>query len=170
VCRERDDHQTNLYKIFCSTFIYIVQHSNQHTIRKMEEFNNRIVINPNDLWYIKSNDSLIDFPPLHYYMVKQLNVPEKTLVLGGSHNAYAQLPMYLTRCEIFEQNYMPYTLNTPHFKVRNAVLLWSRLNLYSYTDMMNPQTVYIKKNNVFIAKFIFDSAKIELHEIVVVSS
>ncbi|AYP97973.1 DiNV CH01M ORF64-like protein [Mauternbach virus] len=129
------------------------------------ESENLVILYPNNIWYIKSVDNLIDFPPLHYYKVSQLNVPEKTLVLGGSHNIYAQFPMYLTRCEIFEQNFMPYTLNTIHFKVRNAALLWPRLNLYSYTDMVDPQNVYIKKNNTFVAKFVFSKTKIELYEI-----
>lgn len=131
-----------------------------------------ITLYPNPKWYISKssvptlNNDFVHFPKLYYYKVDKLNdiIPEN-LVIGGSHNIYAQLPMYFTRCEIFEKNFMPYNLDTLFFKVRNGILLWPRINLYAYTDMTNPQCVYIKKNNRYVAKIIFSPNDIQLYEV-----
>lgn len=125
-----------------------------------------MILHPDEQWFIKKNSAYLNFPKLYYYKVNSLEVNNKEyLVLGGSHNLYAQLPMYIERCEIFEENYMPYRLDGKHFKVRNAALLWSRLNLDSYTDTKNPQVVYVTKNGSFVGKFIFAEEQIHLYEL-----
>lgn len=140
----------------------------EHNTTKMGPIIQHNVYKVNDKWFIKSKDGYVNFPPLHYFMVESLDEPqEKKLVLGGSHTAFVQLPMYFTRREIFEENFMPYQIkDSNNFKIRNAVLLWPRLNLYSYTDLSDPQSVYIKKGYKFVAKFTFSTERICLYEVV----
>lgn len=126
-----------------------------------------IILKPNEHWYINYPDEYnIYFPTLYYYKVESLDVKPDTFVLGGSHNAYAQEPLYMTRCQILEYNYFPYNLNSYYFKVRNGILLWPRINLYAYTDMSDPQSVYFKKNNEYIGKLTFSVDRLELYEVV----
>lgn len=42
---------------------------------------------------------------------------------------------------------MPYELDGLALKVRNGVLLWPRMNLDAFTDIEDPQTVYMRQQN-----------------------
>lgn len=133
--------------------------------------NDILVIKPEREWFIVKPNNPINFPKLHYIKCSEIIIPD-TLQLGGSYNYYCSLPLYFERCEIFENLRFPYKLNSPNFKVRYGLLLWPYLNLYAYTDLNEPNSVYIKKqynqsedSNSFIAKFKFYTSHIELYEI-----
>lgn len=135
--------------------------------------NGKLILKPNPQWFIYNPDSIINFPELHYIECDEIIVP-KTLQIGGSYSCFCHLPFHFERCQIFEELKMPYNLNTKNFKIRNGYLLWPYINFRAYTDLDDPQTVYIKKqfpnnkssNNDFIAKIKFCSSHIEIHEIV----
>lgn len=42
---------------------------------------------------------------------------------------------------------MPYRFDFLHLTVRNAVILWSRINLSCYTQLDRPDTVYLKNRD-----------------------
>lgn len=138
----------------------------------------QLIIYPNPDWYIYNENNAnnipnqLKFPPLYYSQVKNLNVPfdcnqtAGDLVLGGSYSLFCNLPLYLERCAIFEDLYMPYKLNSKYFHIRHGVLLWPRINLNAYTYLPDPQRVFIYADNKYIAEFKFSPNRIELIEVV----
>nr|DBA13166.1 TPA: hypothetical protein [Oryctes rhinoceros nudivirus] len=131
----------------------------------------RLIIKYNPEWFKYKSDLPINFPELHYIKCSKIASPE-SVILGGSYNYYYTHPFYFERCEIFERLFMPYELNTPNFKVRNGILIWPYLNLRSYTDLDDPDCVYIKRQNPisakrdqYVAMFRFCETHIELHEL-----
>lgn len=131
----------------------------------------RLIIKYNPEWFKYKSDLPINFPELHYIKCSKIESPE-SVILGGSYNYYYTHPLYFERCEIFERLFMPYELNTPNFKVRNGILIWPYLNLRSYTDLNDPNCVYIKrqhpisaKRDQYVAMFRFCETHIELHEL-----
>nr|WAQ80006.1 hypothetical protein LK20_00002 [Oryctes rhinoceros nudivirus] len=131
----------------------------------------RLIIKCNPEWFKYKSDLPINFPDLHYIKCSKIASPE-SVILGGSYNYYYTHSFYFERCEIFERLFMPYELNTPNFKVRNGILIWPYLNLRSYTDLDDPDCVYIKrqhpisaKRDQYVAMFRFCETHIELHEL-----
>lgn len=128
----------------------------------------KIVLEPNKEWFICHPESPLKFPPLHYEKVSQI-VPSDKLKLGGSWSTYYYLPHYLERCEIFAEQYMPYSILSKYFQVFNGELYWPMLNLYSFTDIKDPRKVYVKKgmrdSDPFVAEFRFLTDKIEMYEL-----
>lgn len=132
--------------------------------------NDKLIISPNPEWYIYRDDTNIKFPNLHYMKCDKIDKP-KSLRLGGSYAYFCDYPLYDERCLILEQLYMPYKLNTKNFKIRNGLLLWPHINLRAFTDLEDPNSVYIKKQNpsakngdMFIAILRFYETHIELYE------
>lgn len=109
----------------------------------------------------------LNFPPLRYRRVAHLKLPHNPddVVLGGSYNIFCGLPLYLERCAILENLYMPYILNTRHFQVLHSVLLWPAINLSAYTYLPDPQRVYFKKEHKFVATMEFDKDYITITEL-----
>lgn len=143
-----------------------------------EQLSNKLIIEPKCEWFKYKPDKILEFPPLHYIKCSKIDV-SKTIQLGGSYNIYCNFPKYFERAAIFEDQYMPYELDGRYFKVRNGYLLWPLLNLFAYTDLNDPNTVYISLQNVldksvvhaekqninFVGKFKFYEDSIELFEI-----
>lgn len=50
---------------------------------------------------------------------------------------------------------MPYEIDSEYIKVRNAVLLWPRINLQSYTYILDPRRVFIMHDKKFIIEIQF---------------
>lgn len=91
----------------------------------------------------------------------------KDFVLGGSWNLWADEPLYMERCAIFENLYFPYEYNFRHLTVRNAALIWPRINICLYTSTRNPNVVFMVSEpmgNRIIAKFEFKHHAIMLTE------
>lgn len=132
--------------------------------------NQIITIYPNKNWFIYNAEIPLNFPPIRHYKVSRLNLPfsmglkSKDIIMGGSYNIYCDKPLYTERCQIFENQYMPYEIDSKHIKVRNGVLLWPKLNLYAYTYIKNPQRVFIHKNGRFVVEFRFHRNHIDLFE------
>lgn len=131
-----------------------------------------LILNPEERWFKYQPDMSVNFPKLHYYQCSKLNVPE-SLRMGGSYSYYCDCPFYYERCAMFSHLYMPYQLNTENFKVREGFLLWPRINLKAYTDLLDPRSVYIKKqflnsgeDDKFVAVFRFCDSYIEICELV----
>lgn len=90
-------------------------------------------------------------------------------VLGGSWNIWINEPRYHQRRLMFEELYFPYNYEFRHFIVRNATILWPRLNLYLYTSLQDPNTVFLTSpllTRKIIAKFVFADKYIQLTEYV----
>lgn len=108
------------------------------------------------------------FPQLHYYAMKCSELPfpydKTTLICGGSYNIYLDTPLFKERCLILEDLYFPYDINSKYIKVRYGALLWPQINLDAYTYLLDPQRVFLKKHNKFIAEFRFYKNRIELYE------
>lgn len=128
------------------------------------------ILDPDPRWFIYDSEKTLNFPKLYYIPCGKIKIeaPDSSLILGGSYSHFCGRPFHFERCSILEEQYMPYDLNTKHFQVRHGVLLWPLLNLYSYTDLNSPETVYIKSkmSNEFIAMFKFRKSHIELYETV----
>lgn len=134
------------------------------------ETGKQLIIDPNPLWFIKLAESHLDFPPLVHNIVDDLKLPvdslhDNRIHVGGSWNAFCNERYYAERCEILEHQYMPYDLNSKYFKVRNGVLLWPRINLSAYTYLLDPQRVFIWKNDCFVAELHFLDDRIVLNEL-----
>lgn len=130
-------------------------------------FQNRLILDPDPRWFIYTDTSPIRFPQLHYITCSKIQAPPSSIHIGGSFAYFCGEPFFLERCQMFENLYMPYRLNSQNFKIRNGALLWPRFNLYAYTDLQDPNTVYVKKQNgsdEFVAIFKFYKTHIELHE------
>lgn len=128
-------------------------------------------LEPNPNWFIVNvQKSALNFPTLYFYLVDDLELPKdkNRLILGGSLNYYYNLPLFSERCEIFENLYIPYDLQSKNFTIKHGALLWSRINLYAHTYLDNPQVVFIRnrENTKFIAKFVFNDDSIELYELI----
>lgn len=110
-----------------------------------------------------------EFPTLVYRRVDRLTVsPHDRLRIGGSYSCFADRPWFRVRTLLCEQNLFPYDLNTPHFQVRYGVFLWAKFNLYAYTDLQDPDTVYVRSREPparWIARLNFDVAQITLTEL-----
>lgn len=124
---------------------------------------------PNKRWLV-TDDEFVKFPKIEYR--RQLNdltlpfdYPNKSisqlydddeLIVGASWNNLHYTPNYLARRYIFEKLYLPYEIDSEHIKVRNAVLLWPRINLQSYTFVADPRRVFVMNNDgKFIIEFQF---------------
>lgn len=130
----------------------------------------QLIIDPNPLWFIKSAESRLDFPPLVFNIVDDLKLPvdnlhDERIHVGGSWNAFYNEAYYAERCEILEHQYMPYELDSKYFEIRNGVLLWPRINLYAYTYLLDPQRVFVWKNDRFVAELHFLDDRIILNEL-----
>lgn len=110
-----------------------------------------------------------EFPTLVYRRVDRLAVPSLDRIrLGGSYACFANRPWFRVRVLLCEQNLLPYDLNTPHFQVRYGVFLWAKFNLYAYTDLQDPDTVYVKSREPparWVARLHFAEAQITLTEL-----
>lgn len=74
------------------------------------------------------------------------------------------------RVMLCEENLFPYDLDTPHFKVRSGVFLWPLFNLCAYTDLKDPDTVYVcdpETRTRFIARLRFGDKRVTLTEVAV---
>lgn len=110
-----------------------------------------------------------EFPTLVYRRVDRLVVPPLDRIrVGGSYCCFANRWWYKVRTLLCEQNLFPYDLNTPHFQVRHGVFLWGKFNLYAYTDLQDPDTVYVRSRKPpggWIARLHFDETQITLTEL-----
>lgn len=130
------------------------------------------IINVHPDWIKARTHKKPHFPQLHYYTVECSELPchhsnnnsSNTLVCGGSYNIYVDTPLFEERCLILEDLYFPYDINSKYIKVRHGALLWPRINLDAYTYLPDPQRVFLKKHNKFIAEFRFYTDRIELYE------
>lgn len=87
--------------------------------------------------------------------------------MGGSYACFADRPWFTVRSLLCEENLFPYDLNTPHFQVRHGVFLWAKFNLYAYTDLLDPDTVYVRSRETptrWIARLNFGETQITLTE------
>lgn len=90
-------------------------------------------------------------------------------ILGGSWNIWINEPLYHQRRLMFEELYFPYDYEFRHFTVRNALIIWPRLNLHLYTSLQDPNTVFLTSpllTRKIIAKFVFSNQHIQLTEYV----
>lgn len=114
-------------------------------------------------------DHHIEFPPLVYTRVDRLAVPPiDVLRMGGSYACFADRPWFRMRAMLCEENVLPYDLNTENFQVRYGVLLWSRFNLHAFTDLQNPDTVYVldrETSTRWIARLHFGETQVTLTEL-----
>lgn len=126
------------------------------------------IIKPNKEWFIYNSESPLNFPSLHYKKLPSINIPiNANLRQGGSYNYFQKEPFYLERCQILENCYMPYDIeDSKHFIIKEGDLDWPGINVYAYTDLNDPKSVYIKDkiNDNFIAKLVFLPDRIELYE------
>ena len=135
--------------------------------------NDSIVLAPKPEWFQSTDRSNLYFPQLRYrtllwnkqYLTHLLLssssskrkisnqalydgneerlLRENGFMIGGTWTAFCEYPYFLERCAIFEQLYFPYDWPFVHLKVRNAVLLWARINLFAYTCLRDPNRVVI---------------------------
>lgn len=113
-------------------------------------------------------------PPLVYARTDgRLAVPPvDRLLVGASYTCFAQRAWYALRASLFESNLFPYDLHadTLYVRVRHGVVLWPRMNLYSYTCLDDPDTVYVRamrsssSTPVFVARFHFGETCVTLTE------
>lgn len=108
-------------------------------------------------------------PPLVHRLVERLSVPPlDRLRVGCSYSCFADRNWFALRTTVCEQNLMPYDLDTPHFQVRHGALLWPRFNLYAYTDLRDPDTVYVRSREPatrWIARLRFGASRLTLTEL-----
>lgn len=126
--------------------------------------NDCIVLLPKPEWFQFTDRSDIYFPHLRYrtrlwheQCLADLLLPGRKIthtneeqllrdngfMIGGTWTAFCDYPYFLERCAIFEQLYFPYNWPFVHLRVRNAVLLWPRINLSTYTCLRDPNRVVI---------------------------
>lgn len=110
-------------------------------------------------------------PPLVHRLVARLTAPPlDRLRVGCSYSCFADRNWFGLRASVCEKNLLPYDLDTPHFKVRHGVILWPRFNLYAYTDLQDPDTVYVRSREPttrWIAVLRFDASLVTLTELAV---
>lgn len=116
-------------------------------------------------------DEMLRFPTLLYRLSDnelveaREAVRQSRLIVGGSWNRFLHLPLHRERCAILEDNAFPYDYPFRFLEVRNACLLWPRVNLDAYTWLDKPWIVFIRKPGVgFCAKIEFLPRCIELTE------
>ena len=114
-------------------------------------------------------------PPLVYRRVDRLadQPTDRDLVsgrvrMGGSYACYADRPWFGLRAALCEQNLSPYDLNTPYFQTRHGVFLWPRFNAYAFTDLRDPDTVYVRdrraRHHRWVARLHFGATQVTLTE------
>lgn len=132
------------------------------------------ILKPINQWLdYTTNEINTEFPTLVYRRVDRLAMPPLDSLsghirMGGSYTCFANRPWFRVRALLCEQNLFPYDLNTPHFQVRYGVFLWSKFNLYAFTDLRDPDTVYVRSRESptrWIARLHFGEAQVTLTEL-----
>lgn len=98
---------------------------------------------------------------------RSMNNKSDDFMMGGSWNLWAREPMYPERCAMFENLHFPYDHSFKYLTVRNAAILWPNINVYLYTSLRVPSTVFLTNHLLarkIIAKFELGKNRIALTE------
>lgn len=116
-----------------------------------------------------------EFPKLVYKLVDRLLIPSMDdmlahnyIRLGCSYSCFSHRPWFRLRALMSEDNFFPYDLRSPHFQVRRGIFLWNRFNLYTFTDLRDPDLIYVQSREPplrWVARIRFDRNQITLTEI-----
>lgn len=116
-----------------------------------------------------ADDISAEFPTLVYRRVDRLApVDADRIRVGGSYTCFANRPWFRARALLCERNLFPYDLDTPHFRVRYGVFLWPKFNLYAFTDLQDPDTVYVRSREPpirWVARLHFGPTRVTLTEL-----
>jgi len=111
------------------------------------------------------------YPTIVYTSCRYIeNVPDvppysNRLIIGATWLEWSYLDLFDVRQALFEKSLWPYTMpEYSKWTTHKGILLRSRLNLVTLTDMLNPRIVYLTENNVIFAKMIFNKNTINFIE------
>jgi len=87
------------------------------------------------------------------------------LIIGATWLEWSYLDLFDVRQALFEKSVWPYNMpECSRWTTHKGILLCSRLNLVTLTDMLNPRIVYLTENNLIFAKMIFNKHTIHFIE------
>lgn len=131
-----------------------------------------VTLEPNykNIIYTPEQKSMI-YPTVVYTSCRHIeNLPDvppnsNRLIIGATWLEWSYLDLFDVRQALFEKSLWPYTMpECSKWTTHKGILLYSRLNLATLTDMLNPRIVYLTENNVIFAKMIFDKHVIHFIE------